>query len=134
MEQRVSKLLDEEIVKRCQELDDYEIGSKERSVVVEEMVRLHRMRMEEVKADQTNAELKTRTVENDRERNTKQAQFDAQTRNQWIGYGVQIGLTIASLVAYNVWFNRSLRFQETGTHYLPETKNLISRMLPGLKK
>ena len=44
MEQKVSKLLDEEIVRRCQDLDSYELGSKERTAVVEEMVRLHRMR------------------------------------------------------------------------------------------
>ena len=87
-----------------------------------------------MKADQVNVEFKTKEIESDREWETKRAQLDTQTKNQWIGYGVQIGLTIASLVAYNVWFNRSLKFQETGTHYLPETKNLISRMLPGLKK
>ena len=80
-------------------------------------------------------ELKARQIEvesDDRlhELELKKAQLDEQKLDKWVNLGMQVGLSMLSIVAYDVWNRRGLKFEETGTITSPMTRNLLSKMLP----
>lgn len=123
MEDRNQKLLDEVIGKEIQNLSDLPIGSQEKSKAVDNLTELYKLKIEEAKIKQAKAE-KSEEME------IRQKQLKSQALDRWINVGVQVGLAIGSLIAYDVWFKRGLRFEETGTITSPMTRNLLSRMLP----
>lgn len=60
----------------------------------------------------------------------KQAQLDEQKIDRWVNFGMQVGLAMVSVFAYDIWNRRGLKFEETGTITSPMTRNLLSKMLP----
>lgn len=80
-------------------------------------------------------ELKTRQIEVEscdrlQELELRKAQLDEQKLDRWVNLGMQVGLSILSIVAYDIWNRRGLKFEETGTITSPMTRNLLSKMLP----
>ena len=80
-------------------------------------------------------DLKTRQIEvesHDRlqELELRKAQLDEQKLDRWVNLGMQVGLAMLSIVAYDIWNRRGLKFEETGTITSPMTRNLLSKMLP----
>lgn len=130
MEDKIRKSLEDTIEKEIQNLSDLQTGSKEKSAAVEDLAKLYNLKIEETKVEQANVEANEKRVMNDRDWLAKQEQLDSQIKDRWINVAVQVGLTLSSLIAYNCWFKRGLRFEETGTVTSPMTKNLISKMLP----
>lgn len=115
----IKELLSEEIEESIKSLSGLEEGSDKRSKAIDEVTKLHNMRMEEIKA---NAEHE----ENHKKR--KDEKID-----RFINVGLQVVTFVGGLVAYDIWHRRGLRFEEEGTITSPHTRNLISRMLPGKK-
>lgn len=130
MEDKIRKSLEDTIEKEIQNLSDLQTGSKEKSAAVEDLTKLYNLKIEETKVEQANVEANEKRVMNDRDWLAKQEQLDSQIKDRWINVAVQVGLALSSLIAYNCWFKRGLRFEETGTVTSPMTKNLISKMLP----
>lgn len=116
-------LLDEVIEKEIQEISALNIGADDRADLIEELNQLYKLRIEEAKIEQAR-------LEKYEEKEMKQAQLKSQSLDRWVNIGLQVGLTLASLIAYNIWFNRGLKFEETGTVASPMTRNLMSKMLP----
>lgn len=58
------------------------------------------------------------------------AQLEEQKLDRWVNLGMQVGLAMLSIVAYDIWNRRGLKFEETGTITSPMTRNLLSKMLP----
>lgn len=80
-------------------------------------------------------ELKTRQIEVEscnrlQELELRKAQLDEQKLDRWVNLGMQVGLAMLSIVAYDIWNRRGLKFEETGTITSPMTRNLLSKMLP----
>lgn len=130
MEDKIRKSLEDTIEKEIQNLSGLQTGSKEKSAAVEDLTKLYNLKIEETKVEQANVEANEKRVMNDRDWLAKQEQLDSQIKDRWINVAVQVGLALSSLIAYNCWFKRGLRFEETGTVTSPMTKNLISKMLP----
>lgn len=101
-------LLDEVIEKELKNLDSFATGTKEKSDAISDVIKLYGVKIEEEKAKQ-------------------------EKRDKIFNIALQVALTGASLIAYNAWYNRGLKFQETGSFTDPMTRNLLSRMLPGKK-
>lgn len=127
MEDKNRKLLNEAIEHEILELPKLTNGSKEKTEAVKGLSELYKLRIEEVKIEQAKAEKAEESA-------FKQKQFESQGFDRWLNFGLQIGLSLASLIAYDIWHRRGLKFQETGSITAPETRNLISRMLPNLRK
>lgn len=123
MEDRNQKLLDEVIEKEIRNLSVLLSGSQEKSKAINDLTELYKLRIEEIKLKQAEAE-------NAEDRTLKQKQLVSQAWDRWVNVGVQIGLSTMGLIAYDIWYRRGLRFEETGTIGAPMTRNLISRMLP----
>lgn len=123
MEDKVQGLLDEVIETELLKLSEYEPDSEDKSKAIKDVSELYKLRIEEAKIKQVEAQANA-------EAEAKQKQAKSQNLDRWINLGVQIGLGIAGIVAYDVWYRRGLRFEETGTITSPMTRNLLSRMLP----
>lgn len=123
MEDKVQVLLNEEIEKDIRNLSNLESGSEARSKAVDELKKLHELRIEEAKIEQ--GKVNVIFAKED-----KEAQLKSQAFDRWINIGVQVGLAIGGWVAYDVWYRRGLRFEETGSITSPMTRNLLSRLIP----
>lgn len=117
------KLLDEAIEREIMNLRNYSVNSEERSDTINGLTQLYKLRIEEEKIEQ---ELAISA----RDEAMKQAELESRARDRLFNIGLQIGLTGLSLIAYNAWLNRGLKFQETGTFTDPMTRNLLSRIIP----
>lgn len=126
MQNEIKTLIDDVIVTEIGNLSGFDSGSEEKSAAINDLKKLYELRIEEKKLEQ--AEMERRE-----ESDSKKAQLEAQNKDRFINIGVQIGLTIMSLLAYDVWYRRGLKFEETGTITAPMTRNLLSKMLPGKK-
>lgn len=128
------EMLGEEIKAEIQNLSELEPGSDEKSKAIDELSKLYRLKIEEIKADAEREDARTRN-ELEREKlnleiERKESQRKADKLDRWLNVGVQAGLGVISLIAYDIWHRRGLKFEETGTVTSPQTRNLISKMLP----
>lgn len=124
MQNEIKTMIDDVIVTEIANLSAMDSGSEEKKAAIDNLKKLCELRVEEVKLDQAEREKRE-------EFRTKWAQIDAQTKDRFINIGLQISLTVASLIAYDIWYRRGLKFEETGTITAPMTRNLLGRLLPG---
>ena len=121
------ELLDQVIEKEIRGLSDLQNGSKEKATAVESLSELYKLKLEETKIEQAK-------VEKSEEMDLKKKQFKSQGLDRWLNFGLSLGSTLIGVIAYDVWHRRGLRFQESGSITNPETKNLMSKMLPMFRK
>lgn len=126
---KIQTKLDEVIMQSLNDIEKLPNG-KEREDAIGALQKLANIRIEEKKVDQASIEIQNKEIESDRDWTTKRASLRNQKIDRWVNAGLQVALTVGSLVAYNVWLNRGLRFEETGTITSPMTRNLLSRLLP----
>ena len=119
-------LLDEVIEQKLRELKDLPTDSEERTKAIAEVNQLYKLRIEEAKIDQE-------YFVACREVDAKRKEFKSKSLERWLGFGAQVFTVLATTVAYNAWFNRGLKFSETGTFSEPMTRNLLSRIIPNRK-
>lgn len=112
MDKTIQIMMDDVIKEEIGNLSAIPTGSEEYQSAVEGLKKLYELKIEESKAEQAKADKRV---------------------DRWINVGLQASLTIATLIAYDIWFRRGLRFEETGTIRAPMTRNLLGRMLPGKK-
>lgn len=104
---------------------------------MDRIAKLHKIRMDEEKlraeVASTEAErVEKRTIRSE-EAEAKKKQAVNQRIDLALSLGVQVLLGSLSMVAYNAWLNRGLRFEETGSIRSPMTRNLLSRLIPKSK-
>jgi hypothetical protein len=110
------ELLSETIKEGITNLSKLEDGSDAKRKAVDDVAKLYSLKIEEDRLAV--------------EREDKEAQHKDLNRDRWINAGVQVGLAICGWLAYDIWYRRGLKFEETGTITSPQTRNLISKMLP----
>lgn len=121
------------------ELDTYNElhGPADVESTLDRIVKLHKIRMDEerlrAEVASTEAErVEKRTIRSE-EAEAKKKQAVNQRIDLALNLGVQVLLGGLSMVAYNAWLNRGLRFEETGSIRSPMTRNLLSRLIPKSK-
>ena len=80
-------------------------------------------------------ELKERQIDNevtlhDSEEQLRKEQMRLETRKFWFDLGVNVGMGLLGIFAYNFWYHKGLKFEETGTVTSGMIRNLQSKMLP----
>lgn len=118
---KIQALLDERIEKDIQNLDM--LDGSQKSDAIDDLTKLYKLRIEDTKINADQA-VSAKELE------LKQKQANSQKVDRWINVGLQVGLSLASLIAYDVWFRRGLKFEETGSIGSPMTRNLLSRLIP----
>lgn len=115
----IRTLLDEKIEENLKLLSKCRVGSQEANAVLDELSKLEGFRIEELKLEND---------KEDKENHRKDQLFD-----RWITFGLQVGATVLPLLAYDIWYRRGLRFEETGTIGSPMVRNLMSKLIPNKK-
>lgn len=113
---KIRKSLDEAIEKSIHEIKNMDTECDAKSNAIKDLSELYKLRIEEKKVDAEISE--------------KDSQEKSRNYDRWINVGLQISLAALSLVAYNIWYTRGLKFEETGTVTSSMTRNLMSKMLP----
>lgn len=130
----VKTLLGTEIRKEILNLPNLEAGSDKKSKAIDDVAKLYRLRIEEIKAETECKEKQNQYALALRTRSEEMVYKEAQRKDQivdrWINVALQGCLAIGGWLAYDIWHRRGLKFEETGTITSPLTRNLLSRMLP----
>ena len=141
----IKQMLDERIKADFTGLASLEQGSEAKSKATRDVIELYKLRLDEKKIETAHEEhLDRNELERDKhflesqtrddERVLKEAQHKSQKLDRWINFGLVTGQLIITILAYDVWNRRGLRFEEEGTIKSPHNRNLLSKMLPSFKK
>lgn len=137
----IKSLLDDVIETEIQNLEGLLSGSDEKSKAIQNLATLHKLRIEEIKAE-TEAEEKRERRAMDSEKHradlADRAYEDTlqehQLREQKIDRYARIGVALAELtlplIFYGIWMNRGFKFEETGVYASTTFKNLLNRFRP----
>lgn len=148
----IQSLLDGVIETEIQNLGSLSSGSNEKSKAIQNLATLHKLRIEEIKAEtDTDEKRERRKMDSEqrkdeltlkeRELNGKEADRDRektfqnrQVMDQMIDRCMRTGMDIAGLVLplvfYGIWMNKGFKFEETGSFTSTTFKNLLNRFRP----
>ena len=110
------EMLEEEIRKEIRHLSTLSPGSTEKTAAIEELSKLYRLKIDEVKS------LEEIKVKNDL--------MSEQTKDRYIKLGIEAAELIIPLVFYGVWMKKGFKFEETGTFTSTTFRGLFNRFRP----
>ena len=119
----ISTLLNDEIVAEIQNLSEMEDGSEEKSQAIDNLVKLHRLRIEEIECELDADEIVKR-------RQMEHEQINEQVKERHFKVGVAAAELIVPLIFYGIWMRKGFKFEETGTYTSNTFKGLINRFRP----
>ncbi len=103
------ELLNEEIKYILEDLSNLPEDSEERTMMVDNLVKLYKLKIDENKNSEDSA---------------------AKKKDQYLGYGIDIAGIVLPLIFYGVWMGRGFKFEEKGTFTSQTFKGLINRFRP----
>ncbi len=138
MDDKIKELLTEEIITELENLKTLDIGSEEKSKAISDLVKLHNLKIEEIKIEQegierefkreqsmADQELKGEQLTNEQE--FRGQQLNEQTKDRYLRLGVEIlGVTLP-LVFYAAWMTKGFEFEKEGVITSSTFKGLINR-------
>lgn len=141
----IKQMLDEQIKTEIEGLASLQTGSEEKSKATHVVTELYKLRLDEMKIKAEREEhLDRNELERDKhflesqsrddERVLKEVQYKSQNLDRWINVGLITGQLLITIIAYDIWNRRGLKFEEEGTIRSPHTRNLLSKMIPNFKK
>ena len=126
----IRDLLGEEIKKEIQNLSTLESGSKEKSTAIEDLTKLYRLRIEELKND---GDLNEKCYSREYEEQLKKDQLNEQVKDRYFRLGVEAAGIVLPLIFYAVWMKRGFKFEENGTYTSTTFRGLFNRFKPTKK-
>lgn len=144
MNEEIRQALADEILSQFHGLSDLEPGSKEQQAVVENITKLYKLGLEDVKADtdydeklyRRDADARNEQNELDkqtREEEFKRNQLTEQTRDRYFRIGIEVAGIILPLMFYASWMKKGFKFEETGTYTSTTFRGLFNRFRPTKK-
>lgn len=132
MEDKELNVMLEDVLKgEIEKIPDLQAGSKEHSEQVNAVATLYKLNIEETENERSFQDRSEKTFETEREFELKQK--EARSRF-WIGVaGVakDIGIAVATMIAYGLWMNKGFEFEETGTFTSTTFRNFFGKFKPG---
>lgn len=122
MDEEIKAALDEEIKAQIDGLSSLSQGSKEKSDAVEDLTKLYKLRIEEVKASDA-------AILNEREQQLEEDKLVEQRKDRRLKGGIAIGELVATAGA----FCMGLNFEKTGSICSTFVKKLINSWKPNTK-
>lgn len=124
MDEKIKELMDEEIQSQIKDLASFQTGSKEKSVAIEDLAALYKLRIEEVKAEM---DLDDKIDARDSEDRYRQEQLKERTKDRYINLGIAAAGIVLPLIFNCVWMSKGFKFEESGTYTSTTFRNLFSR-------
>ena len=134
-EKNIEELLSEEIARQIKGLSEFASGSKEKSMAIDELATLYKLRIEENKSE-WDEKYNSRVADNEekeRDEKLKQRQIDEQVKDRYFKAGIAGAELLLPLIFYGIWMNKGFRFEEHGTISSQVFRNLINRFRPTKK-
>ena len=126
----IRDLLGEEIKTEIRDLSTFEPGSKEKSIAIEDLAKLYKLRIEETRNEwDFNEKYESR----DSDIQFKKDQLEEQVKDRYFKLGVEAASIILPLMFYAAWMKRGFRFEETGTYTSTTFRGLFNRFKPTKK-
>jgi len=130
MDEEIRDLLGEEIKTEIRDLSTFEPGSKEKSIAIEDLAKLYKLRIDETRNEwDFNEKYESR----DSDIQFKKDQLEEQVKDRYFKLGVEAASIILPLMFYAAWMKRGFRFEETGTYTSTTFRGLFNRFKPTKK-
>jgi ribonucleotide reductase alpha subunit len=136
----IKTLLDEELKVEIENLSVMENGSEAKASAVDDISKLYRLKIEELKLEQEReqianeqAKLEQEKARLDYERSKLDREIHEQKNDRIWKTALDGITTAATLIFYGVWMRKGLKFEETGTYTSSTFKGLFSRFKPTKK-
>lgn len=117
------EVLDKVIKEELYDLSSYNLGSKEKSQAIRDIVNLHNIRNEEIK----------RSLDAEREYTLKKEQMKDQDIDRYLKYGIEAIGIVLPLMFYASWMKQGFKFEESGVYTSTTFKGLFSGFKPTKK-
>jgi len=117
----IKSLLDGVIETTLQDLEG--LSPDAQSAAIENLATLHKLRIEEIKAE-AEAEDKRENVQ------VKKRQLNEQVIDRYVNLGIAVAELVLPLIFYGVWMGKGFKFEESGTYTSATFKNLFNRFKP----
>lgn len=136
-EKNIKELLNEEIAAQIEALSDLQSGTKEKSMAIDDLTKLYKLRIEENKSEWDADEKYYRRVMDDesniKDYNFKERQITEQVKDRYFKVGIAATELLIPLMFYGIWMYKGFKFEETGTFTSSTFKGLINRFRPTKK-
>lgn len=130
MGEEIKDLLGEEIKTEIRDLSTLEPGSKEKSIAIDDLAKLYRLRIEETKNEwDFNEKYDTRESDNI----LKKDQLEEQVKDRYFRLGLEAAGIILPMIFYAAWMKRGFKFEENGTYTSTTFRGLFNRFKPTKK-
>lgn len=133
-ENSIKELLSEEIAEEIQALSTLNSGSKEKSMAIDDLTKLYKLRIEENKSEWDADEKYNRRVMEDeaniRDDETKHTQIAEQVKERYFRLGIAAAELMIPLLFYGIWMKKGFKFEETGTYTSTTFRGLFNRFRP----
>lgn len=144
MNEEIRQALADEVLSQLKNLGNLESGSKEQQTAVDNVTKLYRLGLEDLKADTDYDEkLYRRDADEQREQHEldrqvheeqlKRDQLAEQVKDRYFKLGMEAAGIILPLVFYAAWMKRGFKFEETGTYTSTTFRGLFNRFRPTKK-
>ncbi len=144
MNEEIRQALADEILDQFNKLKNLEPGSEGQQTAVENITKLYRLGLEDVKADtdydeklyRRDADAQHEQNELDkqiREEEFKRNQLSEQTKDRYFRLGIEVAGIILPLMFYASWMKKGFKFEETGTYTSTTFRGLFNRFRPTKK-
>lgn len=130
MENEIKDMLNEEIVNIIHDLNDTDEDSEEYSKIVDSLVKLHKLRIEELKFEQEFDEKKKRRCLDEKDLMLKQNQAFEQKKERYFKIGMEAAGIVLPLMFYAIWMNKGFEFEKEGTFTSTTFRSLFNRFRP----
>lgn len=141
MDEQIRQALANEILSQLNGLSELDSGSKEQQIAIDNVAKLYRLGLEDVKIDaeceekqhhmdmegKRNDEELNRQI---REEEFKKNQLAEQIKDRYFRLGIDVAGIILPLMFYATWMKRGFRFEETGTFTSTTFRGLFNRFRP----
>lgn len=141
----IKTLLDDVIETELANLRTLPSGNEERAKAIRDLAALHKLRIEEIRAQadvdekserremdsrQREEELAAKDADRTREEENQARQLREQKIDRYVRTGVAAAELILPLVFYGIWMKRGFKFEESGVYSSTTFRNLFGRFKP----
>ncbi len=127
MDENIKDLLGEEIKAQIEGLSDLEVGSKEKSTAISDLVTLYRL---DIEATKNELEFDEKRESRELEEQLKRDQLKEQVKDRYCRLGIEVASIVLPLIFYAAWMRKGFKFEETGTYTSTTFRGLFNRFRP----
>lgn len=130
MDEKIRGALADEIMRQFEGLKSLTPASEEEQTVVENITKLYKLGLEDVKTD-TDYDEKVNRREMDE--NHEKNRLSEQIRDRYFRTGLEVAGIILPLLFYACWIDRGFTLETDGTYTSKTLMNLLNKFRPGKK-